>query len=364
MVLAAGMLVAAGALGRSSLYVAGIALLILAVGATAWAWLAARGVRIERSVGPPTIVEGDPYPIRVAVRHGIIPPRGELLDPILARPLPVRALGGGGRRRDAVHRGEARFESRGRQPLGRIRMVIRDPFGLAASEVEGPPSGEVLVLPRIEPVAADGGGPGDGVDILAGSGEAGGASGRGGAGIEIQGLRPYRKGSAASRIHWPAVARHGELIERQLASGGEGRALVVLDGEAPAGPEALDQAVRAAASLCVHLARAGGCMLLVPGSARPLGIDAQMRGWAKAHARLALAEPGRAAAGAAAADAARTFWVTAAKPPRLPRRLRAGSYLVTPFPSEAARATFTVAGCHGVPVGAQGRAQRAIASVT
>ena len=51
---------------------------------------------------------------------------------------------------------------------------------------------------------------------------------------EIDGLRPHREGSPASRIHWPAVARGAGLMERKLISEADSRPLVVLDPRAPA----------------------------------------------------------------------------------------------------------------------------------
>ena len=89
--------------------------------------------------------------------------------------------------------------------------------------------------------------------------------------FEIDGLRPYRNGSPASRIHWATVARTGEMVEHRLVAGADSSPLVVLDRFNPADQDALDSAVRAAASICVHLAPAGGCTLLVSGERRRAG---------------------------------------------------------------------------------------------
>ena len=107
---------------------------------------------------------------------------------------------------------------------------------------------EVLVLPRIEAVRA----PSDGGEVAAGHARAALIAA---AETEIDGLREHVEGSPASRIHWPSVARGAGLMERKLISETDSRPLVVLDPRAPASPEALDAAVRAAASLCVHFAR-------------------------------------------------------------------------------------------------------------
>ena len=104
----------------------------------------------------------------------------------------------------------------------------------------------------------------------------------------MDGLRPLREGTSAARIYWPAVARGAEPMERKLAGEGDGRPLIVLDPRGAAEPEDLDAAVRAAASLTVHLARTGGCSLLLPGDKRPTAVDPTLSGWPHLHARLAV----------------------------------------------------------------------------
>ena len=153
-----------------------------------------------------------------------------------------------------------RFARRGRRVLEPARLVIRDPLRLLSREIVHEDRNEVLVLPRVEPVTAPGGGG-------AGAGEHGGAGIDAGvigrrldaslAELEIDGLRPYREGAPASRIHWPSVARSGEMLERRLVAELDSAPLIVMDPSAPSGEEDLDKAVRAAASLCVHLARDG-----------------------------------------------------------------------------------------------------------
>ena len=96
------------------------------------------------------------------------------------------------------------------------------------------------MLPRIFPVTSTAGG-GDATPAHAR------ASLLAAAETEIDGLRPWREGSPASRIHWPSFARGAGLMERKLISEADSRPLVVLDPRAPTSPEALDAAVRAAA---------------------------------------------------------------------------------------------------------------------
>jgi uncharacterized protein (DUF58 family) len=314
----------------------------IVAGAVAWVELAAQGARIERSAGPPTVVEEEPYPLGVELRSGLLPPPGgELIEPLLGWPVPVA---GRWSRRIRIN---VRFARRGRRKLEPGVLVIRDPLRLRVREVEGGGGEELLVLPRIEPVAAPGGDGG-----AAGSEGAGGlAAGLAGrrldaatAELEIDGLRPYREGSPASRIHWPSVARSGEMLERRLVANLDSAPLVVLDASSPASEEALDCAVRAAASLALFLARAGGCSLLLPGDRRPVDLGPDLAGWHPLHVRLAVVEESGAPPPAALAPrAGAVLWVTGADLARAPRSLArlpaAARYVVSEF---------TVAGCTGV----------------
>jgi uncharacterized protein (DUF58 family) len=333
-----------------SLYVPGVALVLLAVGAVVWVTLAARGATVGRMPGPAKVVEEQPYPLRVEVRSGALPPPGgELLEPLLGWPVPIA---GRWSRRLRIN---VRFSRRGRRVLEPELLVIRDPLRLYSREVRGSGRDEVLVLPRIEPVTAPGsGGAGAGAD--AGLGAAPSLSGRrldaSAAELEIDGLRAYREGAPASRIHWPSVARHGEMLERRLVAELDSAPLVVVDPSNPAGDEALDKAVRAAASLCVWLARKDGCSVLLPGDRRPIEIGHDLGAWPGVHARLALVEEGDApAAGVLGPRGGAVIWVTGADlrmTPRALERMPAGSrYVVAPGVPPGVRPAFEVAGCTG-----------------
>src|SRR5690606_36373813 len=145
------------------------------------------------------------------------------------------------------------------------------------------PAASVLVLTRVEPVLVAG--RDDGGD---GTGAGGRRSGFGAAEVELDGLRAAREGTSAARIRWPSLARGVGLMERRLRPEAEARRLGALDARMPAGEVALDAAVRAAASLTVHLARRGGCALLLPGDRRPIPLDGDLHGWTAQHVPLAL----------------------------------------------------------------------------
>ena len=83
-VLGAALCLAGATFDSASLYVPGVALMAIAAIATAWVQLAASGAAIARRTGPHTVVEEEPYPLRVEVRSGLLPaPGGELIEPLL-----------------------------------------------------------------------------------------------------------------------------------------------------------------------------------------------------------------------------------------------------------------------------------------
>jgi uncharacterized protein (DUF58 family) len=338
-------LVAAG-FDTGALYLPGVALVVAAAAATAWVELAARGASIDRERAPALTVEDRELPLPIRIERGIAPlPGGELRDPLRERPF---AVGPGLDR--GVESGVV-FRRRGRRRIPPAVLSIRDPLGLRQRSVESGDGGTVLVLPRVEAIEFAGGDGGERSIRW-------GFAGEGSAGIEtpavemeIDGLRPYRRGSPASRIHWPTVARRSEMLERRLIAGADSTPLVVLDASSPIDEAALDRAVRAAASLTMHIAGRGGCALLLPGDAHPATIDARLEAWPRAHARLALVDAADRPPGLrhAPRDAA-LVWVTAGAPSKasLPATVAARrAYLVAPVTVGGMRAAFTVAGCAG-----------------
>ena len=223
------------------------------------------------------------------------------------------------------------IRGRGRHRLQPARLEIRDPLGLRVRSVFSDEPGELLVLPRIEPVVVGGSGAG-GIRATTLAGIEEGAAARQldarAIELEVDGLRAYREGTPASRIHWPAVARTGELIERRLISGAESAPLVALDASRPASAGALDAAVRAAGSLCVHLAGRGGCAVLLSGQQRTVEVEPDMRSWPALHARLAIIGPSNAPPVLSRVLRSGTvFWVTAHARPAIPTALRGAGAL-------------------------------------
>jgi uncharacterized protein (DUF58 family) len=334
-----------------SMYIPGITFLVLGLGFAIWVTLAAAGAKLEREPGPATVEEDAPWPLRIVVTTGPVPPPGgEVIEPLLKQPLRLAQMSTGrdGKRRVRV---EVRFGRRGRRVIDASRLVIRDPLGLATREIDAAADqGEVLVLPRIEPVLPVEGGGAPGTQNRGREGGDGGGAARAPAPeMELDVLRPYRAGAPATRIHWPTLARTGELMERRFVADPRARPLIVVDSLDPVGERELDAAMRAAASLAYHLAHSGGCGVLLPGDRRPTILRQDMRSFAEVHARLALLEPATAyPALSRRPGGGPVVWVTASHSiPALPTRMGAG-WVVAPHPlAAAAPAEFRVGGCIG-----------------
>jgi uncharacterized protein (DUF58 family) len=341
------------------LFVPGVAFVLLSTVAPAWVWLSARGAEIERRIEQDRVVEGEPLEATLKLRTGLLrPPRRAVSEPLVGDALRLPQ----GRR--ATVRVLARFDRRGRRRLPPPWLAVSDPLGIVQYVCPGSgPAQDVLVLPRTERVVWTRNG-----------GEVGAASSSRAradllAAVEVDGLRPYRPGTPASRIHWSALARGAGLLERRLRVDGDVLPLVVLDARGTSPPEHLDAAIRAAASLTLTLARTGGCKLLLPGSRRALAVESDLASWPVAHARLALVDGGpeaRAPSPTALRAALGPLFYVAAQPlGRLPasvvRELRNASSTVVVVPAASAtdadgRASLTVSGCHGFIFGGRRRA--------
>jgi uncharacterized protein (DUF58 family) len=323
----------AAAFGASALYVPGVALVLLVASAETSVLVAARRARVAREPLVASVQERAPVHFTVTLAGRLPFGGGEL----------ARCDGNGFEPVRRLPRGPIGFivrpQRRGLHAIGPSVVRFRDPFGICARSLRSDPS-QVLVLPRVEPI------PGEHLARIAGLTHGARRPTNDAAGTEVDGLRPYHRGSAASRIHWPTVARTGVLIERQLHAETERLPLVVLDAQRPASIEALDMCVRAAASLCVGLAQKGGCSLLLPDAYRPNRLQRDLGGWPALHARLALLAPGGTVMWRAIQRASIVLLVTASAWPNASpaRRLHQADFTVTPFPL-AAPVLFAVAGC-------------------
>jgi uncharacterized protein (DUF58 family) len=349
------------------LFVPGVAFALIGALVPAWIYLSATSAHVQRRLLADRAVEGEPVEAMIEVTRGPLGlPGGEVRDPLAGMPVavgrPLSLITGAAK---AEVRVVARFPRRGLRRLEPPSLAVGDMLGLATRVRRGDgPTQELLVLPRTERVRwsarqsghrLEGGDGGPADEPLAAS--------------DIDGLRPYRPGTSASRIHWQALARGAGLLERRLQADGDTRPLVVLDARGPTATEdQLDAAVRAAASLILELARRGGCRALLPGERRAVAVEADLTSWPGIHARLAVVEGGpgsRAPVLAPGAKLGPVLYVAAQPleriPPAISGRATAGCILVLPRDATAqspGAAIFDVAGCRGYSVGMRAAAAR------
>ncbi len=159
---------------------------------------------------------------------------------------------------------------RGRYRLGPLTVDISDPFVLTRMRVEFDERDELIVTPAVETLTAGATSPfgsGSGLSLsryLFRTGE------------EFYTMRQYQTGDDLRRIHWPSVARSGELMIRQDESSRRSSALLFLDTRESALGQihspAFEKAVSATASVGVFLSRAGFALRLATGQSPPTSL--------------------------------------------------------------------------------------------
>lgn len=161
---------------------------------------------------------------------------------------------------------------RGRFSIGPVKIEVADPFALTKRRIPASGSDWLVVTPRVE--------------RLSGSPEHPRGSGSGAtssrhlftSGDEFFAIRGYQTGDDLRRIHWPSVARTGELMIRQDESARHAAATVLLDTRrralGPSRSPGFERAVSAAASVGVLLYDSGFTLSLMT-SDRPPSVTAR-----------------------------------------------------------------------------------------
>jgi uncharacterized protein (DUF58 family) len=172
---------------------------------------------------------------------------------VLDRVLPQRAV-------DVDY--SVRSQLRGRFRIGPLTVRLTDPFGLCELTRAFSASDLLVVTPQVVslPEVRLGG-------DWAGAGESRARS-VATAGEDDAATREYRRGDDLRRIHWRSTARVGELMVRREEQPWQSRAALLLDCRGDAhhgdGPlSSLEWAISAAASIGLHLAKAGFTMRVV-----------------------------------------------------------------------------------------------------
>ncbi len=331
----------AAAFAVAALYVPGVTLLLVALAAAILVSAASRGARVELDLTADRVEEGEQVTVTARVEGGLAAAcRGTLRVLPGAAPAPLDW-----RRRSAQQ--SLRSVRRGRATVGPATAAWSDPFRLCARERASEPR-ELLVLPRVQRLRRSE------LERLAALPEPMLSPT---AGMELDGLREWIPGSPASRIHWLTLARTGTAMERRLRGDQDRRPFtLVLDARSAASEPALDMAVRAAASLCLALATAGGCSVLLGDQPRVEDLGPGLEAWARLHELLALVTPGAAPRWELVRDARRIVLVHPG-PRRAPAELSV-SCAVSPAPQAGHEVLFNVAGCAVQAIGS-GRERRA-----
>ncbi len=334
------------------LLIPGIAILLVVGACVAWVRLGSVGVAVRRGEMPHQVTEGESFDVVLDGRSGWLPLLCRIEDPILGEPAALRVLRP--RSSFSVRLGGS-IERRGRHRLAAPALRFGDPLGLAERRIVMGGPASVLVLPRIEPLAGPAGSKGPAIGRRSmGLGElAAGGEREAAADPELDGVRPYRPGTKATRIYWPSLARGAELAERHLVAAGDAAPLIVLDPSDAATEADLDHAVRAAASLMAHLARLGGCELLIAGTRQRLSVGRDPRAWTAALAAIAVVDARDGVPRLAQGDLrSAVIWVSASASPRLPAGVVRG-WVIAPAALPGRRVAFTAAGCSGHAIGAE-----------
>jgi uncharacterized protein (DUF58 family) len=259
---AAAMTVIAGAGPVPALLAVAVGLAVVTAGACGVMTIAIRRMAITRFVAVREAREDEPIRLRFEVTGlGRLPVALEV-QTAAGVWLPLSPQGG------SV---ELLVGRRGRHRLGPSQVRVRDALGIFERRSAAGRHEPLLILPAPD-------------NRLAGAPPGGR---RAGLEDEPEGVRPYTPGTPLSRIHWPALARGAGLHVRYLAPGPEALPLVLVDTDGDHGPTALDWVARAAAGWILHLVRAGGCKVLLPGDRTATTVTSAVE-WRAVHRRLAL----------------------------------------------------------------------------
>jgi uncharacterized protein (DUF58 family) len=261
LVFAAGIaLWAAGrVLGSTTLHMIAVGLVVLPFGAAVFARWSRQRLRIHRRLSETRIQPGQRVHVELEVENQAPAATSFLL---VEDRLPA-ALGRSARLVIASLQGRDRQRvrysltprQRGRYTLGPLTIDLSDPFALTKLRIEFDERDDLVVAPEVESLT---GGPDSPFGLTSGLAL---AKHLFRTGDEFYTMRPYVEGDDLRRIHWPSVARSGELMIRQDESTRRATAVLFLDTRDSAVGQThspcFEKVVSCAASLGVLLMRYG-----------------------------------------------------------------------------------------------------------
>jgi uncharacterized protein (DUF58 family) len=155
---------------------------------------------------------------------------------------------------------------RGVLTLPRLRLWCLDPFELFAYEMVVTTEASIVVVPDPTTPRRLVGGVLQPAGRFVWSPPQSGES-TGGQGFDLSGLRPYVAGDRLRLLHWPTLARTGDLLVRDFEGSGTDAVTLIMDDRADKiDPEKFEAVVSATAGIGVEAARLGlGVELRSPG---------------------------------------------------------------------------------------------------
>ena len=318
-------------IGSAGLEVVGIGFVLLPVVAGLFLRWTERRVSVRRRLSDVRVGPGTRLTVQLDVENRSTAPSSFLmledqLPPTLGRSARLVVASVPGRRAQRVSY-SILPQVRGRYRIGPLTIDITDAFGLRRKRLVVENRDELLVTPEIEDLST----PPD----AATSPNAGAARARQllRTGEEYFTMRSYQEGDDLRRIHWPSVARTGELMIRQNETSKRANGLVFLDnresGLGRSHAAAFERAVSCAASVGALLARNGFGLRFGTADAHAIALSEER--FLDALAGVVHGKgPSLSSAltnlrGAASADASLVFIAAPPAPQELPQLIRSGS---------------------------------------
>ena len=146
--------------------------------------------------------------------------------------------------------------TRGLLTLGEVGLWCEDPFRLVVRRITMAPPAHVIVYPT----PADSSQEGRTTGTHPGSREHASALGAPNAlsGDELSGLRPYAPGDRLTRLHWPSLARTGDLVVREFLEPQAGSLSLLVDLRPSAhSADSIEKTIARAAGLGAQALRRG-----------------------------------------------------------------------------------------------------------
>ena len=261
-------------LGSPALAVVGLGLAFLPFAAALFARWGRQRVAVTRRLSDIRVGPGTRVAVELSVENRSHATTSFLmvedrLPAALGRPARLVLTGVPGRGVQRVHYTLVP-QSRGRYRIGPVTVDISDPFALTRLRVEFDDRDELIVTPELEDLQSAPDSPfGSNVGLSR-------ARNLFRTGEEFYTMRQYQQGDDLRRIHWPSVARSGELMIRQDESSRRSNALLFVDTRmgsiGQAHSAAFERAISAAASIGVLMARSGFSLKIATAETRPAPV--------------------------------------------------------------------------------------------